>query len=85
MLQLVDIRHAPTQDDVTMVNYLRHYGLEFTVIATKADKLSKTRAADNLNRLKNEFYDGFEILAFSSETREGKDELLNKITDSLGE
>ena len=40
VLMLVDMRHQPTNDDVDMVNYLRHYGIPFTVAATKADKLS---------------------------------------------
>ena len=38
VLQLVDIRHAPTQEDQMMTEYLRHYNLPFTVVATKADK-----------------------------------------------
>ena len=38
---LVDIRHEPTDDDAMMADYLRHYQLPFSVIATKADKLSK--------------------------------------------
>lgn len=84
-VSVVDLRHEPSLLDRDMAQLLYDKKIPFIIAATKADKLSKTRAADNLNRLKNEFYDGFEVLAFSSETREGKDELLNKITDSLGE
>lgn len=43
VLMLVDIRHAPTEDDQLMVEYLRHYDIPFSVIATKADKLSKAQ------------------------------------------
>ncbi len=43
VVQLVDIRHAPTEEDQMMTNYLRHYEIPFTVVATKADKLSKAQ------------------------------------------
>ena len=43
VLSLVDIRHDPTSDDKMMINYLYHYALPFTLIATKADKLGKTK------------------------------------------
>lgn len=40
---LVDIRHDPTKDDVTMYNYLFKNNLPYTIVATKADKLPKVR------------------------------------------
>ena len=43
VFHLVDIRHAPTKEDQMMTEYLRHYDIPFTVIATKADKLSKAQ------------------------------------------
>lgn len=41
VLHLVDIRHEPTQDDIAMSNYFRQMGIPFTVVATKADKISR--------------------------------------------
>ena len=41
VVQLVDIRHAPTRQDIEMYEYLRHYGLDGIVAATKADKVSR--------------------------------------------
>lgn len=41
VVQLVDIRHAPSAQDVQMYEYLRHYGLDGLVVATKADKVSR--------------------------------------------
>lgn len=41
VVQLVDIRHAPSAQDVQMYEYLRHYGLDGIVVATKADKVSR--------------------------------------------
>ena len=41
VLHLVDIRHEPTQDDIAMNQYFRQMGIPFTVVATKADKISR--------------------------------------------
>ena len=41
VVQLVDIRHAPSAQDQQMYEYLRHYGLDGIVVATKADKVSR--------------------------------------------
>lgn len=41
VVQLVDIRHAPSRQDVEMYEYLRHYGLDGIVVATKADKVTR--------------------------------------------
>ncbi|MCI8608551.1 MAG: YihA family ribosome biogenesis GTP-binding protein [Firmicutes bacterium] len=41
VIQLVDIRHAPSKQDVQMYDYLKHYGLSGIVVATKADKVSR--------------------------------------------
>ncbi len=45
VVQLVDVRHAPSAQDVQMYAYLRHYGLEGVVVATKADKVSNNELA----------------------------------------
>ena len=43
LFSLVDIRHDPTADDIDMINYLYHYVIPFTLVATKSDKLPKTK------------------------------------------
>ena len=48
VFHLVDIRHAPTREDQMMTEYLRHYDIPFTVIATKADKLSKAQRSRSI-------------------------------------
>ena len=45
VIQLLDSRHAPSADDLQMLDYLRHHGLPFVVALTKADKLKKAEAA----------------------------------------
>ena len=53
VFSLVDIRHDPTRDDIDMINYLHHYAVPFTVVATKADKIGKTRIFDRLKSIGN--------------------------------
>lgn len=80
VLSLVDIRHDPTRDDENMINYLHTYAIPFTIIATKADKLGKTRIkgrVDDIGRYLT--VGGNLILAVSSETGYGKDKILDKI------
>lgn len=80
VFSLVDIRHDPTKDDEGMINYLHHYALPFTVVATKADKIGKTRIYDRLKSIGNYLTIGKDsIIATSSDTGYGKDKLLEKI------
>ena len=52
VVQLVDIRHEPTSQDVQMYEYLRHYGLSGIVVATKADKLKRSQIGKSLSVIK---------------------------------
>ena len=85
MLQLVDVRHAPTGDDQLMVEYLRHYDIPFTVVATKADKIAKSKRQSAANR--NAKLAGAPPwgLPFSSETGEGREALLARLGSIVGE
>ena len=75
--QLVDLRHAPTEDDAMMVRYLRHYDIPFTVIATKADKLSKAQRGRNIPVICRTLeVQPWEILTYSSKDGTGRDRLL---------
>ena len=85
VIQLIDIRTGPTDDDILMINWMIDMGVPFLVVATKTDKLSKKQLSEALESIHNEFFNGtgIEILPFSSVTREGKDELWNKIFDAI--
>ena len=85
VIQLIDIRTGPTDDDIMMINFLIDNGVKFIVVATKTDKLSKTQLANALEDLHNEYFNGtgIEIIPFSSITRVGKDEVWKKITDAI--
>ena len=85
VVQLVDMRHKPSEDDYIMMRFLQDAGLPFIVAATKSDKLNKTQYNERKNALKEElaeFGDNLTILPFSSEKGEGAEEL-KKIIESV--
>ena len=85
VIQLIDIRTGPTDDDIMMINFLIDNGVKFIVVATKTDKLSKTQLANALDDLQKEYFEGtgIEIIPFSSVSRVGKDEVWKKIADAI--
>lgn len=81
---LVDVRHNPTEQDKQMINYLFYYQIPFIIVATKCDKLSKTKVKPALNKIAGELKVGVKnIYGISSQTSFGKDELLNKLEQFL--
>lgn len=46
---LIDFRHKPTEDDILMYNYLKHYNIPVTIICTKLDKVNKNSHEKNIN------------------------------------
>ena len=81
---LVDIRHDPTQDDMIMYNFLFKTGLPFIVVATKADKLSKSQIKPQLARIANIFKLGVDnVLAISNENKTGMEAVYTKIEQAL--
>ena len=77
---LVDIRHEPTKDDVTMYNYMFKNSVPFTIVATKADKLAKSQVKNRCRAIANFFKVGADnVLPVSSTNKTGKDAVLAKI------
>lgn len=80
---LVDFRHKPTNDDVLMYNYLKHFNINVTVIATKADKVKNSERS----KLKKIIIDALQLndndrlVITSSEKKEGLTEVLTIIGD----
>lgn len=80
VVQIVDMRRSPTQDDIDMLTFLRAKQLSFIVAASKCDKLNATERAKQ-----NEIYSklcrarGVEFLPFSAQTGEGVPQLKSKI------
>lgn len=81
---LADIRHEPTADDRTMIDFLYYTQTPFTVIATKADKLAKTRIKEAVRRVAAAFRTGEgNVIAVSAEDRRGREEVLSAVEGVL--
>lgn len=81
VVQLVDSRIGPTDDDTMMMQWLLDNGIPFIVALTKTDKLKPRELAEILDNLQHEFFRdvSVEVIPFSSVTREGKDALWERI------
>ncbi len=85
VLQLVDARIGPTEDDLMMINWMRASGVPFRIVATKIDKLNKTEraaATESLTELAH-LATGCEPILFSSVTKEGVQALWNALYEVL--
>lgn len=85
VIQLIDIRTGPTDDDIMMINFLIDNEIDFIVVATKTDKLSKSQLATALLNLQEEYFKGtgIDVIPSSSVTKAGRDELWKIITDAI--
>ena len=85
VIQLIDVRVGPTDDDIMMINFLIDNAVPFVVVATKSDKLSKSELRRQLDSFEENYFKGtgIQVLPFSSVSRDGKDDLWSKIFDSL--
>jgi len=74
VFQLMDARHEPTEDDLLMYNWLTYYGIDPYIIATKADKISKTRQSKAFTNILKTFglRSKEELILFSAATKLGK-------------
>ena len=84
---LIDCRHEPQQIDVEFMRWLGESGIPFSIVFTKADKLSHSRLMSNIENYKNELLKEWEALPpmfiTSSEKAQGRDELLDYIEDIM--
>ena len=88
VVQLVDMRHPPTKDDIMMMEFLQATGYEFIVVMTKADKLKKKKDYnERIEKSKQEmsFIPEDRIIPFSSENGQGLDIVKKYIEEYLGE
>ena len=83
VFMLVDMRHAPTKDDVHMINYLIDTEMPFVLVLTKADKLNKTERAKRMEAFTTEIpcFEDMHVIPFSSQTFEGVEELRQIVED----
>ncbi len=83
VFQLIDIRHAPTKDDIHMLNFLIDSEIPFVIVFTKADKLSKRQRIERMQGFANEIpcFDQIKSIQFSTQTAEGVDEIRDVIEE----
>ncbi|GAB6991428.1 ribosome biogenesis GTP-binding protein YihA/YsxC [Paenibacillus pini] len=81
VLLVVDLRHPPSKDDEMMYEWLKHYEIPICVVATKADKIPRSRWAKHAKQMKTSLLLRGEdtFIMYSSETGMGKDELWSVI------
>lgn len=80
---LVDVRHEPTVLDSQMINFLFHYQIPFIIIATKCDKLAKSKVKPQISKLANALKVGVGNIFPTSFSGFGKEELLIKLHQFL--
>lgn len=82
---LLDIRHTPSADDKMLLGYLYHFNIPFTVVATKADKLSRMQQQKSKKMIANELCMGEgNVIVVSSLKKMGKEEIFARIDQILG-
>ena len=87
VVQLVDLRHAPSEEDRQMINFFVEAGIPFVVALTKADKLNKTQRAAREAAMQRELadFEGILTVPFSAVTGEGADRLRDLLEEVTGE
>ena len=87
VFMLVDFRMKPTEDDLLMYNFLKYYNLPVTVVATKSDKIGGSKKEKNLKVILDtlDLVVGDDLVVFSSVTKLGVKEVLNKIESLVNE
>lgn len=83
-VMIVDARHAPTNNDITMASWFLNSGCPFVVVANKLDKLKKSEIAPNLARIREdlELPEECPVIPFSAEKGDGRQELVSCICDA---
>ncbi len=82
---IVDARHAPTNNDITMAQWFLESGCRFVVVANKLDKLKKSEIEPNLQRVREDLClpEECELIPFSAEKGTGKELLLHAIINTV--
>ena len=84
-VMIVDARHKPTADDVTMADWFKSAGCRLAVVANKLDKLKKSEIEPNLQLIRETLglADEVPLIPFSAEKGQGREQLLTEIMSLL--
>lgn len=82
---LIDFRHKPSEDDLLMYNFLKYYNIPVTIVMTKVDKVGTSKKDKNFKVIKDAFdlVVGDDIVVFSSVSKMGRDNVIQKIEDLI--
>ena len=85
VIQLIDIRHAPSREDAQMHEWLKHFGIPTILVTAKADKIARGNWPKHTRLIKETLvpFPATPVIAFSSETGQGKDELWKLISEKM--
>lgn len=84
VVQLLDIRRDPSEDDVAMLDFLAEIGVPTIIVLTKSDKLPRKAAADRVTVIMRDLnLEADQTIPFSSSTGEGRDELAHALVGLL--
>ncbi|MEE1056818.1 MAG: ribosome biogenesis GTP-binding protein YihA/YsxC [Acutalibacteraceae bacterium] len=85
IVQIVDMRHNPTKDDLNMIEFLSNSGMPFAVVLTKKDKLKKTQQIKQLEQIEAILsnYGDIKIFTFSALKGDGTEEIREYIADCV--
>ena len=84
VFMLIDFRHKPTEDDVLMYKYLKHYEIPVSIVCTKLDKVKKNAHEKQLSLISKTLeVNKEELILFSSVTKTGKTDVYNRIINQL--
>lgn len=80
---VVDIRHEPTNDDKMMYDYIKHFGFNCLIVATKADKIARSKYQGSVSKIRKKLEAKDEILTFSSLNKFGIDRVREKLDEMV--
>ena len=84
---LIDIRHAPSENDRIMYDWIRRNGYDPIIIATKLDKINRSQIQKQIKLIRTTLQAGADtqIIPYSAQTKQGKEEILQLIEDRIAE
>lgn len=84
---LIDIRHVPSENDCIMYDWIVDNGYQPVIICTKLDKIKRSQVQKNLKQIREKLnlVPGTKMIAFSAQTKQGRDEIWRLIDESLDE
>ena len=84
VFMLIDFRHKPTEDDILMYKYLKHYNIPVSIVCTKLDKVKKNAHDKQLNLISKTLdVAKQELILFSSVTKTGKQDVYSKLLETI--